>query len=405
MASRKIRTKGAGTVEWRNGHAWVRASLADGTRPRYRLCGERCDCHDLTRAALAKRAQRVSERERERANAEIARHKAVVAAGRTTFKAFGEQWTTGALHRKWPDHVKVKKTAKQDGQRLVLHVYPHIGNLPVADVTLDDCEDVMAHLPAELSSATRRHVAQLMHRILAMAVYPARLRASSPLPRGFMPRVRRTKALTYLYPDEEAKLLKCTDPKVPLLERLYFGFLAREGLRESEALALTWADIDLKRGACRLDSNKTDDPRAWALGDDVVRALRRWHVLRGTPKRGFIFADKKGHRLKDWHLAARLRDALKLAGVDRPELYEKSATRQPVRVHDLRATFVTLALATGRSETWVADRTGHRSSVMINRYRRSARTAAELGQGWLVPLDATIPELAKLANVLTLTGA
>ena len=45
-----------------------------------------------------------------------------------------------------------------------------------------------------------------------------------------------------------------------------------------------------------------------------------------------------------------------------------------------------LALAIGRSEAWVADRTGHKSSVKINRYRRAARTAAELGLGDMLPL-------------------
>ena len=57
--------------------------------------------------------------------------------------------------------------------------------------------------------------------------------------------------------------------------------------------------------------------------------------------------------------------------------------------------FVTLALANGKTETWVADRTGHRSSQMINRYRRQARTAEELGLGWFQPLDQLIPELAE----------
>ena len=65
----------------------------------------------------------------------------------------------------------------------------------------------------------------------------------------------------------------------------------------------------------------------------------------------------------------------------------------PIRVHDLRATFVTLALANGRSEAWVSDRTGHRSSNMIRRYQRTARSATELGLGTLGPLDALIPEL------------
>ena len=57
------------------------------------------------------------------------------------------------------------------------------------------------------------------------------------------------------------------------------------------------------------------------------------------------------------------------------------------------ATMITIALAMGRSETWVADRTGHKSSTMINRYSRAARTAAELGLGDLTPLDVAIPEL------------
>jgi hypothetical protein len=66
-----------------------------------------------------------------------------------------------------------------------------------------------------------------------------------------------------------------------------------------------------------------------------------------------------------------------------------------MRAHDLRGTFVTLALANGRSEAWVADRTGHTTSAMINRYRRTARSATELGLGLLAPLDEAIPELAE----------
>jgi integrase len=58
-------------------------------------------------------------------------------------------------------------------------------------------------------------------------------------------------------------------------------------------------------------------------------------------------------------------------------LFQKTATRRPIRIHDLRATVVTLALAAGKTETRVADRTGHRSSNQINNFRRTARTAAD----------------------------
>jgi hypothetical protein len=49
-----------------------------------------------------------------------------------------------------------------------------------------------------------------------------------------------------------------------------------------------------------------------------------------------------------------------------------------------------VALANGRSEAWVADRTGHRSSQMIARYKRTARTAAELSLGDWAPLDVAL---------------
>ena len=67
-------------------------------------------------------------------------------------------------------------------------------------------------------------------------------------------------------------------------------------------------------------------------------------------------------------------------------------------MHDLRATFVTLSLANGKTESLVADRTGHRSSVMLNTYRRASRTAAELGLGSLLPLVDAIPEFSSPAG-------
>ncbi len=52
-------------------------------------------------------------------------------------------------------------------------------------------------------------------------------------------------------------------------------------------------------------------------------------------------------------------------------------------------------LANGKTETWVADRTGHMSSQMINVYRRWARGHEELELGEFTPLVDAIPELRK----------
>lgn len=292
-----------------------------------------------------------------------------------TMRELGQLWTSGALAERFPDHVRTKATSDRDAQRLRL-LCRSIGDVPVSRFALADAELAMAALPRTLSSATRRQYAQILARLCHLAVYPLRLIAVSPLPRGFLPKVRRAKATAWLYPSEDASLLACT--AVPLARRLLYGVLAREGLRLGEALRLRWQDLDLERGTIRLDRNKTDDPRAWALAPGVAAALARF---RGEAD-GFVWLAQ----VRD-HMADQFRADLRAAGVDRAELFERSPARQPIRVHDLRATFVTLSLAAGRSETWVADRTGHRSSVMIAGYRRTARTAAELGLDELAALD------------------
>jgi hypothetical protein len=133
----------------------------------------------------------------------------------------------------------------------------------------------------------------------------------------------------------------------------------------------------------------------------VVRALKAWRELRererGAPLTGSdpVFVEAHGAPINVDRLAERFRDHLKAAGIERPTLFDNNAARRRIRAHDLRATFITIALAIGRSERWVADRTGHRSSAMIARYYRAARTAAELGLGDLSPLDEALPDLER----------
>ena len=192
----------------------------------------------------------------------------------TSFREFAERWTSGELARLYPDHVREKRSAEDDRLRLERHVYPVIGAIPLTAFTLDHAEAVMQGMPSELSPASRRHIAQLMHRILSMAVFPVRLIQSNPLPRGFLPSPGAAKAKAWLYPDEDRALLGAME--IPLCYRLLYGFLAREGMRAGEAAALTWGNLDLERGAITLDNNKTDDPRAWAMSEGTAKALRAW---------------------------------------------------------------------------------------------------------------------------------
>ncbi len=253
-------------------------------------------------------------------------------------------------------------------------------------------------VPPERSDATVRHVAQCLHRLFALAVFPARIIERTPLPPGFLPKIVHRRAKSYLYPEEDAGVLACR--RIALVIRLLYGFLDREGCRVGEATSLDFRDIDLKHGEIHLDSNKTNDPRSWALGSDVTEALRRWRDhFHPNPKpdaRVFVYPEtsrEAGEAIDSAARADEFRENLQKAGLTRPQLFINDDERRPIRVHDLRATFVTIALASGKTETWVSDRTGHRSSDQIHTYRRQARTHAELRLGALAPLYEAIPEL------------
>lgn len=154
---------------------------------------------------------------------------------------------------------------------------------------------------------------------------------------------------------------------------------------------MTWSDSTPKRGA-----------RFWTIRPRIPDGARPYVKLCPATEPEKVALRKaaawhaRREEMEKLHLdrgAERYRAHLHAAGIDRPELYKRTAARRPIRLHDTRATFVTISLANGRTDTWVKDRTGHRSSQMLENYRRAARTLAELELGPLAPLDQAIPEL------------
>ncbi len=310
-------------------------------------------------------------------------------SGVPSFQDFSQDWTDGELAKRHPDHVREKRSSDRDEQILRLHVCPVLGRYRLDRIRLEHCDAVMASLPADMAPGTRRQVAQVIHRVMRLAVMPARILPASPIPSGWLPAPSRTRPDAYLYPADDEKLLSCK--KVPFVRRLAYGILTREGMRRGELFRATWADVNLEVGIFRLDVNKTDDPRAWTLDPGVLRTLKAIKDARpDATDEDLILVDEDGSQPSPDHLADQLRSDLETAGVNRPELTRGTANRRPIRAHDLRATFVTVALANGRSEQWVMDRTGHRSSGMIQRYRRAARTWEEAQLGSLKSLDSVL---------------
>jgi integrase len=325
-----------------------------------------------------------------------------------TIRKFGARWTSNELAAEYRGRLRPLDHAKNIS-RLKKHVYPvhfdgrAIGDTPLSEFTLDHADHLLAQ--PTLPAGSLRQVAQVIRRLFRLAVYPARILAQSPFPEGWLPPPNAQKERAYLFPSEDAALMAHT--RLPLVKRLLIGFCTREGPRKDNAVTIEWSNLTLDLpdggGYVVLDTTKNGSGASWALDPGTAEALRRWRPL--CPSSRYVFpspavprkVDRGVRPLSVGHLGAELRTALLEAGVTRPKLFERSERRLPLRAHDLRASFVTLALATGRTEDWVVTRTGHRSSAMVAKYRREARTIEELKLGWFRPLHEVIPELSKLA--------
>ena len=336
-----------------------------------------------------------------------------------TWADVADMWTSGDLSRQYPDRVSRKRSVGMDRSRID-ELKPLIGHFFIDDPNwLDHAEEAMRRLPPRVrTSATRRQYAQVIRRVLELCVLPLRLIASNPLPRGFLPKVTQGRALQMPYPDEDAKLMAAvpteTSPGVPVVHRLAYGFLARMGFRKSEIIGgedeegyddepaepsppLAWDRVDLVRSVVFRERSKNDKPVPIVIDEGVCRALIAWKKLRPpASETAAVFVDAKGEVID---LSTKtLRAHLKIAGVEREELYAKTKDSAPVRVHDLRALFVTASLAEGKPDSWVRDRTSHRTVTMLDKYRRQARLFEELNLEPLTPLDEAIPELRKPAD-------
>lgn len=306
--------------------------------------------------------------------------------GPRTFQEVSNFWTTGKLHEQFPKRVRKKKdsSARKDRDRLRL-INAVVGSVPVREFTVEHAEQALKSLPP-MNDNTYLQYQLVIHQVLRFAG-PGFLKLieHSPLPEGWMVQRVKPPVFGFLYAEEDAQLLGCE--LVPYERRLVYGVLDREGLRISEALRLTWSDVDLARGILTLDENKTNTPRAWAMRPDVVEELRFWknHSAGGPVDRLFPNFEYEGG-------SAQFRADLWTAGVRRKELHEKTAARGRIRLHDQRATFATHAFAEGKNESWIMDRTGHTTSGQLHAYRRQARTIAHLEalRRSLAPLPGTI---------------
>lgn len=129
--------------------------------------------------------------------------------------------------------------------------------------------------------------------------------------------------------------------------RTLFALLTFTGLRISEALALTWEDVDLEEGLIHVRESKTDAGVRSVMAIDALCGLLRAWKLKQAPGHQFCFSNASGDPVSRREALRALRAA------------EKRADLPNYTLHELRHTFASILIDQGEQPTLIADQMGH----------------------------------------------
>jgi integrase len=273
-----------------------------------------------------------------------------------------------------------KRAAVRDGRSLrgnettagrYAHVRPVLGRKVARDLTRSDVRRLLAVLEdGPLSPATRTGVLRTLSAVLEYGRDTDEIEGPNvarDVPKSWKPGTRATKDASRLTTEQLGDLLHFTSATY----RPVVSVLAWTGLRVSEALGLTWADVDLSAGVlhvtaqrgpdgdrvpCKTSASVRDVPMPPAL----VRELR---ALQGGGNVVRMGAALMFPTLKRRGVHQAIERAAKRAGID------PASGRSCIGAHDLRHTYCSNAVQSGIPIPVVAKLAGHRDSrMLVERY-------------------------------------
>jgi integrase len=257
-----------------------------------------------------------------------------------------------------PKRRRSPRTVRHYNDQLTLHVLPVLGHRPAADLTVADVRRLLDALAAKkLSPSSRTGLLSILSALMRYGLKQGIVERNvvRDLDRDDRPGAGRVTEPRYLSAAEVTRLLA----KMGHTFRPAAAVCAYAGLRLSETLGLRWADIDLKAGAIAVTAQLGPDGKRAPLKTDasaatlpMLPALQyelRVHRSRVAAKGlnrlhrdALVFQTARGKPQGARNLLRAVQaagDAAKLNGDD----------REPVGVHDLRHSFVAVALASGVS--------------------------------------------------------
>lgn len=275
------------------------------------------------------------------------------------------------------------------------HLTPYFGRIKLAEVREDHVAGLIAEMQKKgLAPSTIKAVLAPLSLILGRAVRRGAVASNAVAGLGRSERPKgQQRPMRILQREEVGLLIEATAPEHrPLIATLVFA-----GLRVSEAVGLTWADLDLAAGSLhvrgqldhktrqKVEAKTESSTRSVVLMPSLGKMLAAHRLASKFSKdTDPIFATSVGTPHNRDNVRTRiLGPAVRRAGLDGEGLPK-------LRTHDLRHTFASLLIAGGASVVFVSRQMGHASaSVTLDVYSHlfderdhAARMAAILEDGW-----------------------
>ena len=267
----------------------------------------------------------------------------------------------GLAERYLREHVELRckaSTAKGYSHTIEKHIVPALGELPIADLRREHVADLHYRLrrtPGVANTAVSV-LSRMLNRAEAWGLAPTGGNPCRPVAK---PRPRRRER--FLTEQEFRRLGEALDTleaerRIPLHAAAALRLLMLTGCRSSEIMTLRWEDVFLATHEIRLPDSKTG-PRTVPLSPAAAKVFADLPRPTGNP---WVIAGRNpGTRLA--HIAYYWYRVRERAGLD------------DVRIHDLRHSFASRALALGEPLPMIGRLLGHTKIQTTARYAHLAR--------------------------------
>lgn len=280
--------------------------------------------------------------------------------------------------RQWLEGKRALRDTTRRGYEIHLRRYlvPNIGEMRLSDLRPHHIDMLYADLLSDENSSATPTTIRHIHATLRSALNTAVKRRLIPWnPAEHVELPERSRPATSVWSPEQlgAFLDSIADHRL----YAYFHIVAFAGLRRGEALGMAWEDIDFDHGLIRVRQQLVDAGRGAYLGPPKTRS-----GVRRVPVDAFTVDVLRAHRRKQQDEQTRWGRAWADTGLVftredgtafRPEylthLFKRlvdAANLPRIRLHDLRHTSASLALAAGIPIKVVSDRLGHSSTSITS---------------------------------------